>query len=106
MLISLIFLVGFAYTYVLMVKVIPCQVIQKNGDFSSDPHQNSWNFLRGKISGIWAQQSWNFWNRTCISKIMNIWNFGVFREDCIEFCCWNFSWVSLLYHWIFSFSIL
>jgi len=41
MLISLIFLVGFAYTYVLMVKVIPCQVIQKNGDFSSDPHQNS-----------------------------------------------------------------
>ena len=77
--------------------------------FSSDPHQNSQNFIRGKISGFWAQQSWNFWNRTCISKIMSIWNFDVFREDCtkkfLEFCCWNFNWLSFLYLWIFSFNI-
>jgi len=50
--------------------VIPCEVIQQNGNFSSDPHHNSRNFIRGKISGFWAQQSWNFWNRTWISKIM------------------------------------
>jgi len=49
-------------------------VIQQNRDFSSDPHQNSRNFIRGKISGFWAQQSWNFWNPTCISEIMSIWN--------------------------------
>jgi len=34
------------------VGVIPCQVIQQNGDFSSDPHQNSRNFIRAKISGF------------------------------------------------------
>jgi len=28
----------------------------------------------GKILSFWAQQSWNFWNRTCISDIMSIWN--------------------------------
>ena len=49
--------------------------------FSSDPHQNARNFIRGKISGFWAQQSWDFLNRTCISKIMSIWNFDVFQED-------------------------
>ena len=63
----------------------------------------------GKILSFWAQQSWNFWNRTWISKIMSIWNFDVFQEDWtkdfLEFCCWNFNWVSLLYLWIFSFSI-
>jgi len=85
-------------------------VIQQNGDFSSDPNQNSQNFVRGKISGFWAQQSWNFCNRTCISEIMSIRNFDVFQEDWtkkfLEFCCWNFNWVSLLYLWIFSSSIL
>ena len=55
--------------------------MQQNGDFSSDTHQNSRNFIRSKISGFWAQQSWNFWNRTCSSEIMSIWNFDVFQED-------------------------
>ena len=91
-------------------RVIPCQVIQQTGDFSSDPNQNSRNFIRRKISGFWAQQSWNFWNRTHISKIMSIWNFDVFYEDwtkkLMEFCCGNFNWLSLLYLWIFSFNIL
>ena len=59
--------------------VIPCQVIQQNGDFSSDPHQNSRNFIRGKISGFWAQNSWNFLNRTYISEIMSIWNWCFLR---------------------------
>jgi len=62
-------------------RVIPCQVIQQNGDFSSDPHQNSRNFVRGKISGFWAQQSRSFWNWTCISEFMSIWNFDVFQDD-------------------------
>jgi len=39
-------------------------------DISSDPHQNSWNFIRGKISAFWAQERWNFFNWTCFSKIM------------------------------------
>jgi len=56
-------------------------VIQQNGDFSSDPHQNSRNFIQGKISGFWAQQSWYFWNRICISEIMSIWIFDVSQED-------------------------
>jgi len=85
-------------------------MIQQNGDFSSDPHQHSRNFIRGKISCFWAQRRWNFWNRTCISEIMSIWNFDVFQEDWtkkfLELCCWNFNWLSLLFLWIFSFNIL
>ena len=96
------------YTY--SSRIIPCQVIQQNGDFSSDPHRIPRNFIRGKISGFWAQQSWNFWKQTCISKIMSIWNFDILQEDWtekfLEFCCWNFNWLSLLYLWIFSFKIL
>jgi len=91
-------------------REVATQVIQQNENFSSGPHQNSRNFIRGKTSGFWAQQSWNFWNRICISKIMSIWNFDVFHDDWtkkfLEFCCWNFNWLSLLYLGIFSFNIL
>jgi len=48
------------WKYWLWVRVIPCQVIHQNGDFSSDSHQNSRNFISVQISGFWAQQSWNF----------------------------------------------
>jgi len=84
-------------------------VIQQNWDFSSDPHKNSRNFIGGKTSGFWAQQSRNFWNQTCISETMSVWSFGVFQENWptkfVEFCCWNFNWWPLLiseyYHSIF-----
>ena len=60
-------------------RAIPCQVIQQNWNFSSDPHQNSRNFIKGKISGFSAQRSWHFWNWTCISKVMSIWNLFIKR---------------------------
>jgi len=43
-----------------VLSMLSVKVIQKNWGFSSDPHQNSWNCIRGKISDFWAQQRWNF----------------------------------------------
>ena len=33
-----------------LARWVPCQVIQQNWNFSSDSHQNSRNFIKGKIS--------------------------------------------------------
>jgi len=64
---------------------------------------------RGKISGFWDQQCWNFFNWACISKSMSIWNWCFSRkldQKIFGILLLEFYWLLLVHFRIFSFNIV